>query len=30
MAHEARRNMQNCCLLVDKDAACHVGIMMMK
>ena len=30
MAHEARRNMQNCCLSVDEDAACHVGIVMME
>jgi len=30
MAHEARRNMQNSCLSVDKDAACHVGIVTME
>ena len=30
MAHEARRNMQNSCLSVDEDAACHVGIVMME
>jgi hypothetical protein len=30
MAHEARRNIQNCCFSIDKEAACHVGIVNME